>query len=362
MPGGSEPLQTRFVNSVAVSGSAVVKTIDQSEGPVMSMQHFTGDVTSILTYVTQRGTIHSWDLRAAEEPFQYPIRPELGYPTSLVCSPDRNWICVGTSRGYVGLWDIRYNVMCKLWRHSTAGMIHRLACTKSSASLGGSEGAYLFIAAGRNEAAFWGIPEGGECLKCFRSVPMTAARGVMPSLPHLNEVSIPAHPLSPLQGPHIGTRFKQTAADEPAVRAIMGRITYNASSYVVTAGTDRNIRFWDLSAPSKCFTISGLEPAQPKPVYETPSSPGLRGKLFLCYDSAVPSVQATLQSQLPAREYRGLVPPVPGFKVWHLLAPSLSLSCRSVSPQDAILDLKTIESPLRMMISGSRDGAIKLWR
>jgi phosphoinositide-3-kinase, regulatory subunit 4 len=325
-PGASDPFQSssRFSNLVSVSGAAVVKTIDHSEGPVMSIQHFTGDVASVLTYATQRGGVHGWDLRSAEEPFLYQIRPELGYPTSLVCSPDRNWICVGTSRGYVGLWDIRYNVMCKLWRHSAGGMIHRLACTKAagagagiSGTLGPSEGAYLFVASGKNEAAFWGIPEGGECLKCFRSVPMTSARGPMPNLPQLHEVAIPSHPLSPLQGPHIApNRFKQPTVDEPAVRAIMGRITNSsASSYVVTAGTDRNIRFWDLAAPSKCFTISGLEPAQPKPVYETPPSPGLRGKLFLCYDSAVPSVQATLQSQLPVREYRGLVPPVAGFKV-----------------------------------------------
>lgn len=334
IPTGTDPFQnSRTANGVSVSGSSVVKTIDHTEGPIMNIQHFTGDVASILTYITQKGILHSWDLRAAQEPFQYHIRPELGYPTALVGSPDRNWICVGTSRGYIGLWDIRYNVMCKLWRHSTGGIIHRLACTKSSGSgsgsLGSSEGAYLFVAAGKNEAAFWGVPEGGECLKCFRSVPMTSARSVMPSLPHLHEVAIPSHPLAPLQGPHTSlNRFKQTTADEPAVRAIMGRIinTNTASSYVVTAGTDRNIRYWDLAAPNKCFTISGLEPAQPKPVYETPPSPGLRGKLFLCYDSAVPSVQATLQSQLPVREYRGLVPPVAGFKVLSSLMPvSLSL-------------------------------------
>ena len=30
--------------------------------------------------------------------------------------------------------------------------------------------------------------------------------------------------------------------------------------------------------------------------------------------------------------------------------------------QDAVLDLKTIESPMRLLVSSSRDGEIKLWR
>jgi hypothetical protein len=31
-------------------------------------------------------------------------------------------------------------------------------------------------------------------------------------------------------------------------------------------------------------------------------------------------------------------------------------------PQDAVLDLKTLELPLRLVVSGGRDGEIKLWK
>ena len=47
-------------------------------------------------------------------------------------------------------------------------------------------GSYLFVAAGNNEAAVWGIPEGGECFKCFRSVPMAEAYRKIESLPVLD--------------------------------------------------------------------------------------------------------------------------------------------------------------------------------
>ena len=115
-------------------------------------------------FFSQRGQIGSWDLRASLEPFQLCVRPELGYPTSLTVAPDRCWLAVGTSRGFVALFDLRFNVMCRLWRHSSGGPVHRLASCKGLAGAAGrrerdgretlppTDGAYLFVAAGDNEA------------------------------------------------------------------------------------------------------------------------------------------------------------------------------------------------------------------
>src|SRR3546814_15455976 len=61
-----------------------------------------------------------------------------------------------------------------------------------------------------------------------------------------------------------------TANEDHSVRAIMGRITSSGSSYLVTAGTDKNIRFWDFHNTSKCYTISGLLPGKPKHAFHTP--------------------------------------------------------------------------------------------
>lgn len=84
-------------------------------------------------------------------------------------APDRNWIAIGSSQGFISLFDIRYNVCCKLYQHSHGSAINRLACGKSlsTSSLNGgvsigngsampsTEGAYLFVASGPNEAAVW---------------------------------------------------------------------------------------------------------------------------------------------------------------------------------------------------------------
>ena len=326
--------------STAVRGSTVIKRIEQGEGPIVGIQNYTTDVASILTYCTLKGKIHSWDLRSSEEPFTYTIRPELGFPTSMTVSPDRNWMCVGTSKGFISLWDIRYNVMSKLWKHSAGLPIHRLASAKgsnrSNANAAGRQdilpnasGGYLFVAAGLNETSVWGIPDGGECLKCFRSVPMLASSRSSPAdLPNLVDIPIPSRTWAPFKSSHVssgGSDFFNSYIDPSektlSVRAIMGRISHSATSYVITAGTDHHIRYWDFNTPSRCFTVSGLHAAQPKPVYESPSSAHMKGKLFVCYDSKVPTPEATLQAQIPLREYRGVTSPLVSSQVCAIFNP-----------------------------------------
>lgn len=325
----------------AVPSSSEIKQLQPSEGAVVAVSHYSSDVASVVTYLTQNGGLHAWDLRASREAFQFGVRPELGQATAMAMAPDRNWICVGTTNGFVSLWDIRYNTQAKLWRHSSCGPIHRLAsckslpgvtpqmqqkayATRSEHLIGSAEGAYLFVAAGNNEAAVWALPEGGECLKCFRSIPLRASRQPLAPLPVMREVALPRHPFSPIFsavdnyavkkfGPaDVGPTYNPL---ENSYRSVLGRISEKGASYLITAGTDRVIRYWDFSSPTKCFTVSGLLPCQPRPAYETPMTEGLLGKLFLSFDAATPSADVVSQSDLPRREGRGPLPPSSNFKV-----------------------------------------------
>lgn len=352
--GGVSSLATGNARLAGRVSVAEVRALHDNEGPVVAVNHFNGDICSVLTYITQQGGVHGHDLRAGGDAFKYSLRPELGYLTSMTVAPDRNWVCVGTSRGYVSLWDIRYNLMAKLWRHSSHSNIYRLASCKAMPrslqqsaamqspggnppgnrdfALQGTEGAYLFIAAGVNEAAVFGVPEGGEAFKCFRAVPLSSASAPLQGLPMLEHVELPRHPLAPIQAAYgsfnnINSAYSIGDGD-PVFRAIMGRISHTGTSYLVTAGSDALIRYWDFSSPAKCFTVSGLLPAQPRPVLSSPNvvpsagsmtegttGTGVYGKLFMSHDSALPSAEAILQAQLPQREGRGAQLPQQGYKV-----------------------------------------------
>jgi hypothetical protein len=231
-----------------------------------------------------------------------------------------------------------------------------------------SRGVYLVVAAGVNETAVWPlpIPPDGECCKCFRSVPIAMSRDKVEDSPRLISISLPNHPLAPVQSvvQNLLSSPPSSLSSEPSVRAFLCHISQSiGSSYMITVGTDRNIRHWDWSNPSRCAVLSGLAPAQHKPSFVSchgisngydiqksvaPQSPiteiihgigshsvkeyiggevttnekekvgqsprqvqnNSRGHdLFVCYDTSPPSQNAVLQSQLPLRDGRGCVQP-----------------------------------------------------
>lgn len=307
---------------LGVTGMGVIKQLNMTtHGRICNIQHFNGDSCSVLSYLTQRGGLHGWDLRCTEEAFHFPIRPELGQPTSMCMSPDRCWISVGTSKGYCALWDVRYNVMCKLWQHSSGSRIERLACCKplahagvfspnSSPAIADAEGAYLFVASGDNETSIFGIPEGGESVKCFRSIPMIYSKEALAPLPYLYDVPVPRHS-GALVRAAVENRNTTTFNKSNTVQAMIGKTPL----YLVTAGSDRMIRYWDFNSPVKCFVVSGLESGQPKSVFEAPTGNNMNGRLFVCYDSEMPSMESTLPQHLPIRGDRGPVIANSSFRV-----------------------------------------------
>lgn len=316
------PIATLRQPGLTVGGYSTIRQLNESEGSIVSLQHFNGDMSSCLIYASQKGIVHGWDLRMSQESFQYTLRPELGYPTCSTVSSDRSWICIGTNKGFVALWDMRYNVMSCLWRHSSHVPIHRLACSKympsSSSVLGGS---YLIAATGNNETSIWSIPDGGECIKCFRSIdvnenfisPNDYNNGLdnLPSLDPINFNTRHYNPVVPIISPFT-MNSNCTSSNIGSVRSIIGRISQSSESYLITGGTDRHIRFWDFISPLKCYSIASPDSLQ-KPSFDAPEI--YDGKLFVSYDMNCPSSKAILQSQIPTKEGLGLTLPPQNFKV-----------------------------------------------
>jgi WD40 repeat protein len=101
----------------------------------------------------------------------------------------------------------------------------------------------------------------------------------------------------------------------------------NNSSYIICAGTDRRINFWDLANPGQSYTIS--EPLKTKYSYKKLPL----GPLSIFEETSLEKEQPSFdQSLIPTSHHR-----------------------------DAIIDLKCIEVPHQMLISAGRDGVIKVW-
>jgi len=348
--------------AVAASRLALVSRIrpPTDEGAVVAVNHFNTDSSCVVVYGTQRAKLHAHDARMRREAWTVALPPECGLLSSVALGSDRGWICAGTSDGFVALWDARHGALVKLWRHSSRQAIHRLA-TCARLPLSSADAAPLaFVAAGDNQVAVWDLSAGGDCRQCFRALAPPRRGGAENTaedrwaLPRLDAVAMKPHPRDRLfeLAAHVDRLRQPLLAErpEPSVRAIMGRISNHGNSYLITAGTDCHVRYWDFLSPSRCFTVSGPDPGMPRPMYESPrvaragaASQAADSRLFVCRDNAAPPPEAASPTDVPLLDQRGPVAP-------------------PTAHRDAILDLKSIDLPIKMMLSSSRDGVVKCWR
>lgn len=334
-----------------VAGSTDIKRIDPSEGEVLAVNQFNNKGSSLLTYATESGFIHSWDLRSAREPFCLKSSQDIGYITNMAIGSDRNWIVVGTNKGFISLWDLRFHQIMKLWKHSRSSPINRLATSfvpppqswvgKRSISVDSKP--YIFVASGSNECAMFDATT-GHCSECFRTVeyksksPSSRIDGV----PALNDVSLSssARRKSLLSQGKESSRLSDVITSSfQTVNCMVGSTGNSDHSFLITGGSDRRIRFWDFSIPSKCHVTNGLDPIQPRPSFERIDYNN-NSRLMLCHQAPAPATSEVDSFRVPRKLFQGT----------------------RAMPQghhDSICDLKFLKHSL---LSCSRDCTVKVWR
>uniref|UniRef100_K3WTL6 non-specific serine/threonine protein kinase n=1 Tax=Globisporangium ultimum (strain ATCC 200006 / CBS 805.95 / DAOM BR144) TaxID=431595 RepID=K3WTL6_GLOUD len=393
------------VNAVGGNFHATgLKDIRTENSAVMVLDYFNNVSESLLIYATRNGEIHAWDLRMRREAWKLEVSPELGYITCMTHSLDVSWFAVGTSRGFICLWDLRFLVMIRIWRHSSHRSIHRLkSCLglPNTLPLDETSVPLVFVAAGDGEVAVFDLSI-GACRAVFRTLHVQASEAEAGRCPTLLHIPIPHRSrsvLGSLLGIYgIATAFDDIAttlhSEEPSVRAILCPSLHfrGMTDALITGGEDKQIRYWDVRNGKSSYTVCGSGEAksfydnQAAPndwwrmssshqqqmngsdaIVATPSSaqspapitkPELAWKklsppgITICQDSSyygsqgsVSSVAATgggVESAV-TMERRGLIPPSPAHT-------------------DCILDLTLVDLNGPMLVSSSRDGNIKVWK
>lgn len=324
-----------------IVGASSLYQSSTGEGEVLAVSHFNTSSSCVVTYATQKGMVHSLDLRSSQEPFRLPHSPELGFLTSMALGSDRHWIVTGTRQGYLALWDIRYQQCVKLWRHSRETSIARLATSMvSPPRTWGAQGSlanarpYVFVAAGNNECAMFDV-QTATCCECFRTIDGGGRldHSNVEEPPSLNPVPIASKRKSDVLKPitiQNNVRFLPTLG---SLNCMVGSIGVGQNSYLVTGGSDARIRLWDFMTPSKCAIVSGQPTLQPRPSFERIDFEG-RCRLLLCRES-----QAYQQGQ--QQHFHGVVQKPDN------------------SHTDSIQDIKVLDQSL---VSCSRDCTVKVWR
>jgi WD40 repeat protein len=444
-------------------GLSDVKKFDRvQDGPVVALEHFNSLSESLLVYANRRGVISGWDLRRRASSFALNMDQSMGVLTAMAVGPSQFCLLAGTSRGFIVLWDLRFQVPVQVWRHYSKSRIMSLTPVNASSVLARGaavnelrhpqRGPLMFVSAEGNEISAFDLLT-GEC-RCVFRINTSDRRSVLSSVmqsgssrsllirkkkKHVHTRSAtnlddwpaaaaaaaaaaasaspggagdggggdgdsnaaaaamavrPSIRVSPLSLPSLrsymmlGSAYKPPALDgqfAAEFKAIGDRRkdTYVSSflccreNFVLTAGTDRTVRFWDLRDPTDSYRVTapgttttaaatGLRGGNKRGDVRFKARMGNNTAVFeeLASSSApVPLVskkssssssssdakhkqkQKQQQQQQSADVLKGHRGPTPA----------------STAHKDIITDMKALQFPQNMLVTSSRDGLVKVW-
>ena len=118
-------------NSDSFAGLQYKFTLDPEEGGVVSMEHFNTFTESLIVFGTQAGNIHGWDIRRKKLSFALPMEPAMGAISAMCIGPSIHSVIVGTARGFIVVFDLRFEFPVQMWRHYDASPIVSLTVIDS---------------------------------------------------------------------------------------------------------------------------------------------------------------------------------------------------------------------------------------
>jgi phosphoinositide-3-kinase regulatory subunit 4 len=309
-------------------------------------EHFRQESNSVLIIATNRSRILGIDLRTMNLLYVLENPVHHGTPTCFCVDRKRNWLCVGTSHGVVDLWDLRFKMRLKGWGLPGKGSIYRLCIHPTK-----GRGKWICISGGtgQGEVTVWDL-EKTLCREIYR------AGGGKDGLKGYEAWDVDEDRRDGMLGRYAtNIEPSDTANGDRGVRAmVVGTATAEDSrdvrhAFIVTGGSDKRLRFWDLSRMESSFIYSGLSPESPKPTYTT-SHPTtaltLNTERFPRQAPTAPNAGAGSKAKSSsARPPRSTV---------------ISLQQQQLlqSHMDSILDVALLEYPYTMSVSVDRMGVV----
>jgi phosphoinositide-3-kinase regulatory subunit 4 len=322
-------------------------------------EHFNEDNKSVLMLATNTSKIVALDLKTMEELYTLKNPLNHGTPTCFCVDRKAHWLLLGTSHGVLDLWDLRFKLRLKAWVCHGSSPIHRL----TQVYLPKQKRSRLYIAggSGQGEVTIWDF-EKHICKEVYRIATDKDTGLKSTILTDLDEEK-PGGMLN-----RFATSLEPTA-NSTADRGIRALTVCTQAlddksdakhTFLLTAGPDWKIRYWDTNRPEASLVVSGLEADEPKPQY-TASQPSPDTIVVTERSLQAPSSQAGNSSS--AREGRGSAASSRKTPQKSARSGLISLQQQHLlkTHLDNILDVALIEQPYGMVVSADRSGVIYMF-
>ncbi|KAG8224648.1 hypothetical protein J437_LFUL003082 [Ladona fulva] len=316
----------------------------QEEGCAVDISHFEFGSQSVLVYATLYGSIVGWDLRCPGNAWKLENDLRLGVITSLCVDSHQSWLTVGTSSGYHVCWDLRFQLPISTIVHPIKARVRRLVRHPVEQSC------VISAVQGHNEISLWDLET-------------QSRRGVL--------WASPSPPLSQTQmSPHSVCTMAAGLVDR--------------SPFLFAGGTDMRVRHWDLESPSSsCIAI----PAASDPPhiastvsYESRLIDGTNVTVEVAQNQQTRHYSSHHHQQPPSSSIMGSAPLRTGSSLsmgsmgsggmpMGGQAFSSGQDCPRPGPEqppaghhDWISDVALCQATQCFLLTGSRDGVIKVWK
>jgi phosphoinositide-3-kinase regulatory subunit 4 len=317
-------------------------------------EHYKEDNESVLLLATNTSKIIALELRSMTELFTLRNPLKHGTPTCFCVDRKHHWLMLGTSHGVLDMWDLRFRLLVKSWGFHAAAPVHRLflATYKKDPLL------YVAGGTGQGEVTMWDLKK-TTCKEVYRTGNSKDIGTKSTTLLDLDEDKSSgmlgrfATSLEPSansiadRGIRALSVAVQTVDDEKNIRHV----------FLLTAGPDWKVRYWDTNRPETSMIVSGMEADELKPQYSVSQpSPGT----IITTERLIKPPQLPQQSGRESRSSnssarRGAQKgPRTGL---------ISLQQQQLlkSHLDVVTDVALLELPYGMVVSADRSGVIYLF-
>ncbi|TQV96546.1 VPS15 protein kinase [Cordyceps javanica] len=312
-------------------------------------EHFRQETNSVLILATNKSRVLGIELRTMTLLYVLENPVHHGAPTCFCVDKKRYWLCLGTSHGIIDLWDLRFKTRLKAMGVPGKSAIYRICIHPSK-----GRGKWVCVSGGaeHGEITTWDL-EKTTCREIYRT-------GAVKDGPK----GYAAWDVDKEKPEGVLSRFAanldlaDSANVDRGVRAIATGISTGEDSrdirhaFFVSGGSDRKMRFWDISRVENSSVFSGLQPDEAQPTYS----------------AAHPTTSTTLNTERFARQSSTMAAGTGGAsgrpKTTANGRPArstvISLQQQQLlqSHLDSIQDVALLEYPYTMSISVDRSGMV----
>jgi len=308
---------------------------------------------SSLLLFTNTSTIARLDIRTMEISARYQHPLEYGV-ISAIC-PTPNWCIVGTTTGTLSIWDLRFGLIVKSWN------VHgRITALQLHPARG--KGLWLLVSTLRadNETPLVSVYdiESSKLVEVYEvraTKPLSSSptpvvehdviktkaeliAGLAAKEETQTTIDTSAEPIPSVLAMMVGQAFASLATAPAEAGLLNGPDRTAQPGWLVTAGDDRVVRYWDLVKVPESFIVCGSQKERDVAFKQTTTEP--------VQFYTIPNIHRQAPAAGPDRHA------------------GVAQQRQPLRPHyDAIAALGAVETPFSScVISGDRSGIVKVWR